>query len=401
MHQNESFPTVLGISQASLDSGDVNTTPPPKELVTSTSAATEPSLAPSLSPGPQPDLNSPPVSQPSVIPELTSPSASRVTPIIRRCKMGLVSPVILVHGGAGDIPDSGVQEKIDGVKQSALVGYKVLCETGLVLDAIEASINIMEDLEGFNAGRGSVLTLTGEVEMEALITEGKDLNAGAITLAKNIRYPISVARKVMEQTPHTFLGGAGLEDFIKKSNIPRVGDDWLITDRAKDALEKFKQQGANHTEAATEIGKRPGDVGTVGCVALDSNGHVASGTSTGGICGKYKGRIGDTPQLGSGGYSDDNVGAVSTTGYGEAIMRYNLAHRILSRMDSGIDAQNATKSVVDGMTARTKKTAGAITLSKLGDVGISFSSKRMAWAFVKDGELHYGIEQGQHEVEKL
>uniref|UniRef100_A0A0K8SW86 L-asparaginase CG7860 n=5 Tax=Lygus hesperus TaxID=30085 RepID=A0A0K8SW86_LYGHE len=384
---------VLGVSQASLDV-DESPPSPSKEPLTSPSPVSELPLVPVPIP-----VSESPVSEPSSIPEPTSSSALRGAPKIRLCKMGRVSPVILVHGGAGDIPDSAVQEKIDGVKQSALVGYKVLCETGLVLNAIEASINIMEDLEGFNAGRGSVLTLTGEVEMEALITEGKDLKAGAITLAKNIRYPISVARKVMEKTPHTFLGGAGLEDFIKKENIPRVGDDWLITDRAKYALEKFIEQGGR--DAVTEIGKRPGDVGTVGSVAVDSSGHVGSGTSTGGICGKYKGRIGDTPQLGSGGYSDDKVGAVSTTGYGEAIMRYNLAHRILSKMDTGINAQEATKWAVEGMTERIKKTAGAITVSNSGEIGISFTSKRMSWAYVKDGEIHFGIEQGQHEVEKL
>ncbi|KAL1139952.1 hypothetical protein AAG570_006929 [Ranatra chinensis] len=313
---------------------------------------------------------------------------------------GAIPPVVLVHGGAGDIPDSRVANKLAGVKRAAREGYSRLIKTGNVLDSIEAAIHIMEDDDAFNAGRGSVLNLEGEVEMEALITEGTHMNAGSVTLVRNIAHPISLARMVMEDTPHTILGGQGVEDFIVKMGVPRVSDDYLITDYAKEALAEFKRKGGDPTK--TEIGSDwvPGEVGTVGCVVVNSTGHVASGTSTGGITGKYRGRIGDTPLPGCGGYSDDDIGAVSTTGYGEAILKYNLAHRILTAMQSGMPTQNATKLSCEGMTSRLDKTAGAITVSNKGEVGVSFTSTRMAWAYQLGDEIHYGIEKGQHLVEK-
>lgn len=315
--------------------------------------------------------------------------------------MPSVKPVLIVHGGAGSIPDSRVQEKFEGVKKAAMVGHDVLRKTGNVLDAIEAAIHIMEDDPAFNAGKGSVLNLAGGVEMEALITEGKNMSAGSVTLVRNIAHPISLARLVMEKTPHTILGGDGVEEFIIKMGIPRVPEYSLVTNAAINALEEFqKHRGSG--PSATEIGDTvPGGVGTVGCVAVDSSGHVASGTSTGGITGKYKGRIGDTPLPGCGGYSDDEAGAVSSTGHGESILKYNLASRIIASMQQGQSAQNATTAGCEGMTKRVGKTAGAITVSNKGDIGISFTSKRMAWAYQVDDEIHYGIDPGQHLVEKI
>uniref|UniRef100_A0A161MI98 Isoaspartyl peptidase l-asparaginase cg7860 isoform x4 n=2 Tax=Triatoma infestans TaxID=30076 RepID=A0A161MI98_TRIIF len=311
--------------------------------------------------------------------------------------MATVTPVLVVHGGAGDIPDSRIQPKLDGVRKAARAGYKILQETGNVLDAIEAAIHVMEDDEVFNAGKGSILNLDGGIEMEALITEGSNFNAGSVTLVKNISHPISLARMVMEKTPHTFLGGDGVEEFIQKMGIPRVPEYSLITDGAKNALEAFKEKGGQ--PSLTEIGHTDGG-GTVGCVALDSKGHVGSGTSTGGITGKYKGRIGDTPLPGCGGYSDDFIGAVSTTGHGESILKYNLAHRILSAMQEGLSAEEATAKSCQDMTKRVGKTAGAITVSNKGEVGIGFTSKRMSWAYQIGDEIHYGVDPGQHLVEK-
>nr|XP_014276481.1 probable isoaspartyl peptidase/L-asparaginase GA20639 isoform X2 [Halyomorpha halys] len=315
----------------------------------------------------------------------------------------MVRPVLVVHGGAGDIPDSRKQGKFDGVKKAAREGHRVLNETGNVLDAIEAAVRIMEDDTNFNAGKGSVLNLAGQVEMEALIVEGKKFSAGSVTLVKNIANPISLARMVMEKTPHTILGGEGVEEFIVKMCVPRVPDDYLITEDARKALEEFKNRSlVDSKPSLTEIGDRtPGGVGTVGCVAVDSTGHVASATSTGGITGKYKGRIGDTPLPGCGGYSDDEVGSVSTTGHGESILKYNLAHRILTLMQQGESAQNATVAACEAMTKRVGKTAGAITVSNKGEVGIGFTSKRMAWAYQLGDEMHYGIEQGEHLIEKI
>lgn len=133
----------------------------------------------------------------------------------------------------------------------------------------------------------------------------------------------------------------------------------------------------------------------MGAVAIDSNGHIAVATSTGGMSGKAVGRIGDTPQIGSGTYADDNVGGVSTTGHGESILKCCLAHGIVKLMESGIKAPNATYTAVNSMTKRLDNTAGAITLSKDGEVGVYFSSKRMAWAYMNSPKIIYGIENGQ------
>lgn len=298
-------------------------------------------------------------------------------------------PLVLVHGGAGDIPDSGVRNKLDGVRRAAVEGHRVMERTGCVLEAVVAAVTVMEDLEGFNAGRGSVLTLDEKVEMEAQIMEGGNLGAGCVTLLRNVKNPIVVARSVMEKTPHTFLGGEGAETFAKQTGAEFAGDDYFKTSAAVSALERFKA-AKSKAPRVTEIGD------TVGCVAVDFQGHTATATSTGGINGKYPGRIGDTPILGSGGYADDSLATVSTTGYGESIMRYNLAQRVLTGIAQGKSAQQASEESVRGMTDRVGNTAGVITLTPSGQVGVAFTSKRMAWAYVEADTLNYGIEQGQH-----
>ncbi|XP_054261832.1 probable isoaspartyl peptidase/L-asparaginase GA20639 isoform X2 [Macrosteles quadrilineatus] len=306
-------------------------------------------------------------------------------------------PIVLVHGGAGDIPDSRVSAKLDGVCRAARKGYEILQKTGSVLDGIVAAVELMEDEPAFNAGKGSVLTLEGNIEMEALICEGKNLKSGAVTLVKNIAHPISLARRVMVETPHAFLGGEAVNEFAARMGVPTVPDDYLFTSAAQAALDHFKQ--AKSIPSKMEIGEV--GVGTVGSVAIDAAGHMASATSTGGITGKYNGRIGDTPLLGCGGYADDERGTVSTTGHGETIMRYNLAQRILADIASGKSAQEGTKDQCEGMTKRLNNTGGAITISSRGEVGVFFTSKRMAWAYQLGDELHYGIEHGQHLVDKV
>ncbi|XP_054261838.1 probable isoaspartyl peptidase/L-asparaginase GA20639 isoform X3 [Macrosteles quadrilineatus] len=280
-------------------------------------------------------------------------------------------PIVLVHGGAGDIPDSRVSAKLDGVCRAARKGYEILQKTGSVLDGIVAAVELMEDEPAFNAG--------------------------AVTLVKNIAHPISLARRVMVETPHAFLGGEAVNEFAARMGVPTVPDDYLFTSAAQAALDHFKQ--AKSIPSKMEIGEV--GVGTVGSVAIDAAGHMASATSTGGITGKYNGRIGDTPLLGCGGYADDERGTVSTTGHGETIMRYNLAQRILADIASGKSAQEGTKDQCEGMTKRLNNTGGAITISSRGEVGVFFTSKRMAWAYQLGDELHYGIEHGQHLVDKV
>ncbi|XP_049826433.1 isoaspartyl peptidase/L-asparaginase isoform X2 [Aethina tumida] len=313
-------------------------------------------------------------------------------------KRGRMEPIVLVHGGAGDIPDSRIAMKTIGVKTSAKIGYDVLKKGGTVLDAVEAAVRFMEGDEAFNAGYGSVLNLEGEVEMDASIMEGKTLKAGAVTIVKDIANPISLARKVMEKTPHVLLAGAGANKFAKEQGIPTVPPGSLVTRYAIQALHDFAKTG----EVRTEIGaKNSGEVGTVGAVAIDSQGRLAAATSTGGINGKMVGRSSDTSIIGSGTYADDEVGAVSTTGHGETIAKYCLAHSIIKLMESGKSADEATKEALEKMTARLKNTAGAITISRMGDVGIGFTSNRMSWAYQKGDKIYYGIEHNETHIENV
>lgn len=322
--------------------------------------------------------------------------------------MPAIEPVVLVHGGAGDIPVERVEGKLVGVKLAASVGYAKLKETGCVLDAVEEAVRSMELDPFFNAGYGSVLTTAGNVEMEASIMNGATLRAGCCSLVKDIKHPISLARRVMN-TPHNFLAGDGVMQFAADEGFEIMKPSGqLVTDFAREALEEWKesQRRGEGQFARTEIGSankyNKAEVGTVGAVAIDSNGNIAVATSTGGITGKLPGRVGDTPLVGAGTYSDNRVGGVSTTGHGETIMKYCLAHDILKRIEYlGEDAQTATENSCKAMTDRLTGTAGAITIDAKGQVGVSFTSKRMAWAYIKGTTLKYGIEQNQHQEETV
>lgn len=203
----------------------------------------------------------------------------------------------LVKGGAGDIPQSRVQGKLSGVKQSAQIGYYVLMQTGNAMEAVEAAVKHMELDLNFNAGYGSVLTSEGTVEMEASVMDGKTLKAGCVTGVVDIMHPISAARKVMEKTPHNFLGFHGANQFIKQQKFEILKPGALVTDHAIDALSNWKedQKTGNLRFAKTEIGHGKSDdkTQTVGAVAIDQYGNIAAATSTGGITGKLPGRIGN------------------------------------------------------------------------------------------------------------
>ncbi|XP_031332638.1 isoaspartyl peptidase/L-asparaginase-like [Photinus pyralis] len=244
----------------------------------------------------------------------------------------------------------------------------------------------MELNEVFNAGRGSVLNADGEVEMDASVMVGSDLSAGAVTVVKNIEHPISLARLVMEKTDHVLLAGDGAERFAREQGVPLLPSGCLVTDRRKRNWEKEKLEIAGET---------------VGALAIDESGRLAAATSTGGRARKLVGRSSDTCMIGSGTYADDNVGAVSTTGHGETVAKFCLAHAIIRDMEYGKTAQKATTDCVQRMTERLHNTAGAITLSKDGDVGIGFSTEHMSWAYIKDNELHYGATLNDDNVDPL
>ncbi|KAH8420327.1 hypothetical protein KR009_009214 [Drosophila setifemur] len=317
-------------------------------------------------------------------------------------------PMLLIHGGAGDIPDSRIAGKFQGIKQALRCAWSHLNPEngghGSALDAVETAVRSMELDENFNAGYGSCLNTSGQVEMEASLMEGKDLRAGCITLLRDVMHPITVARRLLEKQKHTFLGGDAAQELALAAGMEKLPPNALVTEGARLTLQEFQQQVAagkdpffartELTAAAAAEGEKSDPNGeTVGAVAIDADGQIVAGTSTGGITGKWPGRIGDTPILGSGTYADNSRGGVSTTGHGETIMRYNLAQRILAAMDcKGISAQVAVEQECREMTRRIGGTGGAIVVAPSGEIGIGFSSRRMAWGYVRDNTIFYGIE---------
>lgn len=294
----------------------------------------------------------------------------------------MVKPVIIVHGGAWGIPDRLVDANIKGVKESVKAGWKVLEAGGSALDAVVAAVNVLEDNPSFDAGIGSVLTEDRTVEMDALIMDGSNLDAGAVAGLKDVRYPIRLARKVMEETPHVMIIGEGANRLADEFGLERINQEELVTEEARLEFEEWSEKA--------EYGNSFGH-DTVGSVALDSDGNIAAATSTGGVTGKKVGRVGDVPLIGSGGYADNRVGGVSTTGHGEAIMRVNLAKLVLTYMETGMHIQEASEKALGYMALRVNGSGGLIALDADGNMGHAFTTKRMVWASIKDGELETGI----------
>lgn len=294
----------------------------------------------------------------------------------------MVKPVIVVHGGAWDIPDRLVDANLKGVEKATKAGWKVLEEGGSALDAVVAAVNVLEDDPTFDAGIGSVLTEDGTVEMDALIMDGSTLGAGAVAGVRDVRYPIRLARKVMEETPHVMMIGEGANRVATEHGLERITQDELVTDEAKLEFKEWSKKA--------EFGSSFGH-DTVGAIALDAEGNIAAATSTGGVTGKRVGRIGDVPLIGSGGYADSRVGGVSTTGHGESIMKVNLARLVLNYVEAGMGIQEAADKALGYMSVRVNGNGGLIALDSEGNIGASFTTKRMVWAYIKDGKLESSI----------
>ncbi|XP_071795523.1 isoaspartyl peptidase/L-asparaginase-like isoform X2 [Asterias amurensis] len=305
-----------------------------------------------------------------------------------------VNPVVLVHGGAWAIPDDLVEDSKAGVQNAARAGYRTLEEAGgTALDAVVAAVCVLEDDPAFDAGTGSVLNEEGEVEMDSVVMEGRELKAGSIACVKNIKNPVKLARLVLEKTDHTMLVGEGANKFAKAMGMDEVPMSTLINAKAMEDFQNFKKfrKVVDHCFHSRSQGHD-----TVGAVAVDRHGNVACATSTGGISAKMVGRVGDSPIIGSGAYCDNASGAASTTGHGESIVKVTLARQVLYNMQNGDNAQQAAERAISYMSSRVHGSGGTIAVSKTGDIGISFSTERMAWAWAKSGSMHFGINPGTH-----
>uniref|UniRef100_A0A803K7P8 Isoaspartyl peptidase/L-asparaginase n=1 Tax=Xenopus tropicalis TaxID=8364 RepID=A0A803K7P8_XENTR len=298
-----------------------------------------------------------------------------------------MEPVIVIHGGAWAIPDHLAECSKTGVKNAAKCGYSVLVNGGNSMQAVESAVRILEDDRSFDAGHGAVLNANGDVELDALIMDGKNLAAGTVSCIKNISNPVTYARLVLEKTSHSMLTGKGADAYAEKLNIARVSRDELVTEYAIQEWEqyhKYKQSVTNlfNTEKAHD---------TVGAVAIDSEGNVSCATSTGGITNKMVGRVGDSPILGCGGYADNHTGAVSTTGHGESIMKVTLARLVLFYMEQGDTPKAAADQALEYMLHRVHGRGGLVAVSKNGQWAARFTTKRMAWASIQNGILTYGL----------
>src|SRR4051812_30338004 len=238
---------------------------------------------------------------------------------------------LLIHGGAGSerIAHGGPEHEASaraGLNRALDAGSAILESGGSAVDAVEAAARVLEEDTCFNAGRGSVLTEDGEVELDAAIMDGRNRQAGAVSGIKTTRAPISLARRLMEQGPHVFLTGAAADRFAGAAGLEQVRNDFFILPERRRQLEESLAAGS----AADPI-----KYGTIGAVAVDEDGNVAAATSTGGITAKRWGRVGDSPLIGAGTYADNRAAALSATGSGEYFIRAVAAHEVAARIRLG------------------------------------------------------------------
>lgn len=244
-----------------------------------------------------------------------------------------MKPVLVIHGGAGVIPRSTPKDKADryllGLKIALKKGFDILKNGGAALDAAMASVIEFEEDPLFNAGRGAVYTAKETHEMDAAIMDGKNHDFGAVCTIKHIRYPIRLARAVMEKSPHALLSGEGAEAFGKEHQVEMVDNSYFDDEYRLQQLVQAKKKGVIARDHDIE-GEKP--MGTVGAVALDTHGNLAAATSTGGTTNKICGRVGDTPVPGAGNWADNRTCAVSCTGFGEEFMKKAAAYDLHARM---------------------------------------------------------------------
>jgi len=288
---------------------------------------------------------------------------------------------LVVHGGAWDIPDDVREDHKRGLLRALKSSWAVLASGGSAVDAVEDAIRIMEDDETFDAGRGSCINAAGDVELDAGIMNGKTLRAGAVAAVQNIKNPISLARKIMDESEHILLVGAGATRFAREHGVKTCRQDDLITDRE---LQRWRlAQGKKNSTTKDSFRRKDTAFGTVGAVAMDKFGNIASGTSTGGTPNKFPGHVGDSPLIGSGTYADNEVGGVSTTGWGEAMIKVVMAKSVIDLMDrNGGDPEKAVKDGIKLLERKTDGRGGLVALNNEGRVGIAYNTPRMARGYM-------------------
>jgi len=290
---------------------------------------------------------------------------------------------IVIHGGAGNASNKNINEEEQKMYKEKLgealaIGEKILAEGGTSIEAIEKTINFLENCPLFNAGKGAVFTHDGTNEMDASIMDGSNLNAGAVAGVGDIKNPISAAIKVMNESKHVMLAGKGASDFVKEHGIEIVDSSYFHTQDRWESLQRILKAEKH---------------GTVGCVALDKQGNLAAGTSTGGMTNKKYGRIGDYPIIGAGNYANNNSCAVSATGHSEFFIRYIVAYDISALMEyKSLSLQEAANIVINEKLVEAGGDGGVIAIDNKGNIAMPFNTNMMFRAYSKStGEKEIAI----------
>jgi len=281
---------------------------------------------------------------------------------------------LVIHGGSGSMRPSMLAPPLDEAGRTGLTaaldaGEAILAAGGTALDAVEAAARVLEEDPCFNAGKGSVLAYDGHVELDAAIMDGRERRCGAVAGLRSTRAPISAARAVMEQSPHVLMSYEGADDFACEAGLEQVPNRWFQTPERRRQLDELLAKGSDAFDADIKYG-------TIGAVALDSQGHVAAATSTGGLTAKRWGRIGDSPLIGAGTYADDRAAAVSATGLGEVFIRAAAAHELCARVRIG---GAGLQEALDGVLEEIKLLGGNGGLIAVAPTG------EAAWGFTTPG----------------
>lgn len=313
---------------------------------------------------------------------------SRATQTDIRVQSGMKksSPVLLVHGGAGEIPEDGHQARVAGCERAAEAGWAILSDGGSALDAVEVAVRLMEDNPIFNAGHGSSLNARGEVELDAIIMDGQNLNLGAVAAVQRIRNPVSLARLVLCESEHAFLVGSGAEAFARDHGVPICSLQQLLVE---EELKRSQELKAGRAPCPPQHFTC---LGTVGAVAMDRQGNLVAATSTGGARNKLPGRVGDSPLVGCGAYAD-NQAAASATGQGEALMKVVICKTACDLVMGGHTPREAAEVAVAVLAERTGGgRGGLVVIDRRGQFGIAHNTSHIAYAVATaDGQVDAGI----------
>jgi beta-aspartyl-peptidase (threonine type) len=302
-----------------------------------------------------------------------------------------ITPLIVVHGGAGTCPPERSQPVIEHVKTAANVGFDVMNRGGNALDGVVEAVAYLEDSGMFNAGAGAAVNVLGNVELEAAVMDGRTLQAGAAALLHGIKNPVRLARVIMENTDHVFVAGQGAEQIAELFNLPkRESQCQNTTEKHRTYLKRLREGTLKLPRLASLLKEHPEvfQLETVGAVALDAGGNLAAATSTGGFPLKLPGRIGDSPLIGCGTYADNDSGACSATGVGELAIRLVLAKTVCNHIEHGRTPQQAVEDALKRLTLKFSgvyNDMGIIAVDAEGNIGLAHTAPNLTWACMHRG----------------